>query len=238
MLRPISSVAMGYPSRTLTQSGQRLRCTRHQAFHNTWGYEMLLHLNADERQYCLHRKAWMIFSNIRPKAAASDFAPGHVGMVRKSLGHCAENIARGLAALLLVASASCTGSPKTLEAPPQFEVTTPAGVASVSIRQSLPEMTDDEFTQLVRGAMQRASPGSILSGPVVAPFPLRRIVWHVEPTPARGGSTVMVNVFEGADAYAYEEETVVSGAPPGAIEYALVSMSERLFNDIRDRSRN
>src|SRR5437868_2747854 len=49
------------------------------------------------------------------------------------------------ALLLLAGLASCTGSPAALALQPDFEVMTPPGVASVSIRQSPPGMTQAEF---------------------------------------------------------------------------------------------
>jgi len=169
-----------------------------------------------------------------PKATTKDFFLGEVGIVGKTLRHYVENIARAVAPLLLIAGTSCTGSPRTLASQPEFEVRTSAGVASVSIRQSPPGMTDEEFTHLVREAMERAAPGSVLAGPVVAPYPLRRIVWHVDPTPSRGASRVVVNVFDGAEPYAYEQDTVADSEPTDAIEFTLTSMSERLSADIAD----
>lgn len=148
---------------------------------------------------------------------------------------CTARSARYTTLLLLIAVSSCTGSPRTLALQPAFEVMTAGGVASVSIRQSAPGMTDEEFTELVKEAMERAAPGSVLPGPVAAPFPLHRIVWHADPIPSRGGSRVVVNAFEGAEPYAYEQETIDDSAPTDAIEFALISMSERLLPDIADR---
>ena len=66
--------------------------------------------------------------------------------------------ARTLALVLLSGLAACTGSPATLAMRPDFEMMTPAGLASVSIRQSPPDMTDAEFTRLVIAGMTRAAP--------------------------------------------------------------------------------
>ena len=190
--------------------------------------------NADERQYDLPGEGRMAEFDTGPRATTKDFFPGDVGIVGKTLRHYVENIARAVAPLLLIAGTSCTGSPRTLASQPEFEVRTSAGVASVSMRQSPPGMTDEEFTQLVQEAMERAAPGSVLAGPPVAPFPLRRIVWHVDPTPSRGASRVVVNVFEGTEPYAYEQDTIAYSEPTDAMELALVSMSERLLADITD----
>jgi hypothetical protein len=134
--------------------------------------------------------------------------------------------------LLLLFQTGCTGSPATLRQPPDFEVATRAGIASVSIRQPLPEMTDTEFAHLIRTAMESAAPGSVLSAPVKPPFPALRIVWHVQPMPPRGGSRVVVNVFAGSVPFAYDMETVDYAAPTAATESALRSLSEQLLTTI------
>ena len=90
------------------------------------------------------------------------------------------------ALLLLFGIASCIGSPAIVALQPDFEVMTSADIASVSIRQSPPGMTDAEFTTLVRVGMERAARGSVITGPVEPPFPSRRIVWHVDPSASRG----------------------------------------------------
>jgi hypothetical protein len=141
----------------------------------------------------------------------------------------------GLALGLLFDLAACTGSPSTLALQPDFEVTTAAGVASVSIRQSFPGMTYAEFTRLVRTGMERATPGDVLGKPVNPPFPWRRIVWHVN-LGLLGVSRLSVNVFDGSVPYAYEQEVLENGAPPGAITSAVRSMSKRLLADIAART--
>lgn len=141
-------------------------------------------------------------------------------------------LARTRALLLLSGLAACTGSPATLALQPDFEVMTPAGIASVSIRQSPPGMTDAEFTQLVRVGMERAARGSAIAGRVEPPFPSQRIVWHVDPSPPMGSSRLVVNVFDGANPYAYEQETVTNGPPTAVITSAVESMSERLLADV------
>ena len=147
----------------------------------------------------------------------------------------AKLAATALAPALMLFSglAACTGLPATLASQPDFEVLTRAGVASVSIRQSPPGMTEAQFTQLVKAGMERASPGSVIAGPVEPPFPSRRIVWHVNPAaPPRGISRLVVNVFDGANPYAYEQETVANSEPRVVISSALESMSERLLADV------
>jgi hypothetical protein len=137
----------------------------------------------------------------------------------------------GLALGLLFGPAACTGSPSTLALQPDFEVMTTAGIASVSIRQPFPGTTFAESTRLVRIGMERAAPGDVLGKPVGPPFPLRRIVWHVNQG-LRGVSRLSVNVFDGSVPYAYEQEVLENGAPRGAIASAVTSMSERLLVDI------
>ena len=141
-------------------------------------------------------------------------------------------LAHARALLLLGGLASCTGSPATFALRPDFEVMTPAGIASVSIRQSPPGMTDAEFTQLVRVAMERAARGSVTAGRAEPPFPSQRIVWHAEQSASSGISRMVVNVFDGANPYAYQQETVTNGTPPAVIASAVESMSERLLADV------
>src|SRR5277367_190224 len=75
-------------------------------------------------------------------------------------------------ALLLVSGlAACTGSPATLALQPDFEVMTPAGIASVSVRQPLPGMTDAQFTQLVTTGMHRVARDNVTPGGVGSPTP-------------------------------------------------------------------
>lgn len=140
-----------------------------------------------------------------------------------------------LVLLALSGVAACTGSPATLALQPAFEVMTSAGWASVSIRQSPPGMTTAAFTRLVRMGMERAS-GSVMAGPVTPPFSPQRIVWHVNPSPSRGLSRLDVNVFNGAEPYVYELETVTNSAPTAVITSAIESMSERLLTDIAARA--
>jgi hypothetical protein len=134
--------------------------------------------------------------------------------------------------LLLLFQTGCTGSPATLRQPPDFEVATRAGIASVSIRQSLPGMTHAESAHLIRTAMESAAPGSVLSAPVKPPFPVLRIVWHVQRMPPRGGSRVVVNVFAGSIPFAYDLETVDDSAPTANTEWAVRSLSEQLLTTI------
>ena len=136
----------------------------------------------------------------------------------------------GLALASLLATAGCTGSPYTVAMTPDFEMMTPEGVASVSIRESLPNLTDAEFQRVVMTGMQSAMPGRIVEQPVAAPYPTRRIVWHVNPMAERGVSRLFVNVFDGATPVAYEEDTVSNGAPRGAITQVVASLTTRLVS--------
>jgi hypothetical protein len=106
---------------------------------------------------------------------------------------------------------------------------TPAGTASVSIRESVPGLTDSEFEQLVRTGMERAAPNAVLSGPVQPPFPQIRIVWHVNRYGHDGESSLVVNIFKGSEPFAYEQEVIDSGAPRATIVGAVESMTNRLI---------
>ncbi len=134
-----------------------------------------------------------------------------------------------LALVTLFGPVACTGSPATLALRPDFEVKTLAGIDSVSIRESLPGMTESEFEQLVRMGMEHAAPGSVLPGPVEGPFPQCRIVWHVNPNVGRGVSRLVANVFDGAVPVAYEQEVVTNGAPTVKITDAIESVTSRLI---------
>ena len=141
-----------------------------------------------------------------------------------------------LALLLQSGLAACASSPTTLALRPDFEVVTPAGVASVIIRESPDGMTDGEFAHLVSTGMTLGAPGSMIAGRIEPPFPSQRIVWHVNPSASRGTSRLVVNVFEGAHPYAYEQETVTDSAPTAALASAIESMSTRLLADVAARA--
>jgi len=145
-------------------------------------------------------------------------------------------LAHTCALLLLCGLASCTGSPATLALQPAFDVMTPAGIASVSIRESPAGMSDAEFTRLVMAGMERAAPASVIAGRVEPPFPSRRIVWHVNLSAQRGISRLVVNVFDGANPYAYEQDTVTDDAPATEVTSAVELMSERLLADVAARA--
>lgn len=128
--------------------------------------------------------------------------------------------------LAQIAVSACTGSPATLAMRPDFQVTTPAGPASVSIRETPSGMTFSRFEQAVRTAMESEMLPDPQAGPT--PAPLRRIVWHVSSTPARGISRLVVNVFDGSTPFAYAQETIDNDAPIGTIADAASSMLHRL----------
>jgi hypothetical protein len=135
-----------------------------------------------------------------------------------------------LAVMALLGPAACTGSPTTLALQPDFAMATSEGVTSVSVRNSLPGMTDNEFARVVRTGMERAAPGAVLSDPVHAPFPQFRIVWHVNPNGPRGStSKLVVNIFNKSTPFAYEQAVVNNSAPPSAITGTVESMTRRLI---------
>jgi hypothetical protein len=132
--------------------------------------------------------------------------------------------------------AACTGSPATLALQPDFDMATPAGTASVSIRQAPLGMPDRQFLRLVEAGMEHAAPGSVNPGPVNPPFPVRRIVWHVTFNPRGGTSRVVVNVFNGSVPYAYEQDVIENDAPKRVLTYTIRSLSSRLLADMAARS--
>jgi hypothetical protein len=113
---------------------------------------------------------------------------------------------------------------------------TPAGIASVSIRESPAGMTDAEFTRLVMAGMERAAPASVIAGRVEPPFPSQRIVWHVNLSAPRVISRLVVNVFDGANPYAYEQDTVSNDASAAVVTFTVEGMSERLLADLAARA--
>lgn len=138
--------------------------------------------------------------------------------------------------LLLSSLAACTGSPRTLAMRPDFEMMTPAGVASVSVRQPLPATTDAESMQLILAGMQQAARGDVIVGRVASPYPSQRIVWHNNPSGSRSTSRLVVNVFDGANPYAYEEATITETTPAAVVTSDIASMSRRLLADIAARA--
>jgi hypothetical protein len=140
------------------------------------------------------------------------------------------------ALLLLSGLAACTGSPGITALQPDFEVMTPAGKASVSIRQSPPGITGAEFARLVRAGMEGAAPKTVMAGRIDPQAPEQRIVWHVSTSPSGIMSQLVVNVFDGATPYAYEQDSVPNDASRTTITTAVQSMSGRLMADVAARA--
>ena len=111
---------------------------------------------------------------------------------------------------------------------PAFEVTTAGGPASVSIRETPPDMTFAEFQNAVKTGMQSAKPASWQPTCVAAPFPNRRIVWHVYPIFPRGTSRLVVNVFNGSIPFEHAQQVIDNTAPPSTVVYAVRTLTERL----------
>ena len=124
---------------------------------------------------------------------------------------------------------ACAGSTATLAIPPDFEMMTPAGISSVSVRRPPPAMTDADFERLVAAGMLSATPGSQMNGPMATPSPTRRIVWHASSMAPRGVFRLVVNVFDGSVRFAYEEQVVDNSAPSNVLESAIASLTRRLL---------
>jgi hypothetical protein len=137
----------------------------------------------------------------------------------------------GIAGLLLASLCgltACTGSSATVALRPDFEITTPSGIATVSVREAPPGMADDRFTRMIEMGMDRAKPGSVVVAAAQAPYPAHRIVWHVKPAPPRGMSRVTVNSFNGLNPFAFEQETVANEASESEIVSTVEMMTRRL----------
>jgi hypothetical protein len=131
---------------------------------------------------------------------------------------------------------ACTGSPTTLALQPDFDVATSAGPASVSIRDTPPDMTFAEFQQAVSAGMQSAMPARAQTTSVAAPFPARRIVWHVHPIIRSGTSRLVVNVFDGSSGPTVEAQQVIDNAAPrSSVEYAVQALTQRLMAKLDQR---
>jgi hypothetical protein len=132
---------------------------------------------------------------------------------------------------LFVGITGCTGSPATLALRPSFEIKTPVGLAGVSIREALPGTTDEAFAKMVRTGTEQGASVTAIDPPAVSPSPIpcMRIVWHVTPVAARGVSRLVVNLFNGATPFAYEQVVVDNTAPPAAITYTIGMTIRQLF---------
>jgi hypothetical protein len=122
--------------------------------------------------------------------------------------------------------AACAGSPATQAMQPDFEVSTAAGPASVSVRGAPPDMTTPEFEHLVEVAMSSAMP--TIPATAVQPFPDRRIVWHVDAMPPHGTSRLAVNIFNGSVPFSYHQEVIDDSAPRSMTVYAVRALSGRI----------
>jgi hypothetical protein len=143
---------------------------------------------------------------------------------------------RALILALFVGLTACTSWPPVPALRPDFDVMTPAGLASVSIRQAPYGMTDAQFADAVRTGMEQTAPGSIVAGSVEPPFPSQRIVWHAHTTASRGTTDLIVNIFNGWTPYAYEEGTIVNDAPSAVVSSTIGLLSKQLLAAIAARS--
>jgi hypothetical protein len=91
-------------------------------------------------------------------------------------------------------------------------------------------MTDAEFTQVVARGMETAMPGSLT--PTSTPYPTQRIVWHVNPMAGRGVTRLFVNVFDGPDSFAYEQQVLGNNARPAVLRSAVASMTNQLMAEV------
>jgi len=157
-------------------------------------------------------------------------------LVSNDTGVCIMHLFRTLSFSASLVVSACTGSPATLALPPEFDVATSAGPASVSIRETPPEMTFTEFKQAVSVGMQSAMP-ICAQTTTVAPFPTRRIVWHVYPIFPRGASRLVVNVFDGSAATVEAQQVIDNTVPRSSIEYAVRVLTRRLMAKLDQRDK-
>ncbi len=96
-------------------------------------------------------------------------------------------------------------------------------------------MTTAEFTRVTARGMREAMPGSVMMTPMTAPFPTRRIVWHVNPVAARGVVRLVVNAFDGSGPFAYEQQSVDNSAQADVIQSTIAEMTIRLNSALDQR---
>ncbi len=123
---------------------------------------------------------------------------------------------------------ACVGSASGLVQQPAFELNSSTGLVGVNIRQPLPGRTDNEFETLVKSGMLQALPASTVVTPLTAPFPERRLVWHVSLDVPHGTSRLILNMFDGPRVVAYDQEHIGSDASSAEILAAIESMTQRL----------
>jgi hypothetical protein len=90
-------------------------------------------------------------------------------------------------------------------------------------------MTLAEFDGTVKSGMESALTASLEPAPAVGPFPERRIVWHVNTMPGRGGSRLVVNAFNGSVPFTYEQQMIDNADTPDVLAGTVQSMTRRLF---------
>jgi hypothetical protein len=140
-----------------------------------------------------------------------------------------RQLANACAVLAILGGAAGCGGPRPTALHPDFEVVTSAGIASVSIREPLPGLTDEDSVRVLRAGMARIMPVSSDQASMAPPFPQRRIVWHVEPTSGRGTSRVIVNIFDGSVPVAYEQDVVDNDVSTTTLTFTIESLTRRLL---------
>jgi len=112
---------------------------------------------------------------------------------------------------------------------PDFNMVTPAGVVSVSIREALPGMPDNEFRDVVMTGMEHGCSCAAVASRPTGPYPQRRIIWHVNSnTASLGISTVVANIFDGSVPFASAQEMVPNGIESGALIDTIASITRQL----------
>jgi hypothetical protein len=76
--------------------------------------------------------------------------------------------------------------------------------------------------------MLQAIPTSTPVTSLTAPFPQRRLVWHVSVDVPHGTSRLILNMFDGSRAVAYDQEHIGSDASKDEILAAIEAMTQRL----------
>jgi hypothetical protein len=128
-----------------------------------------------------------------------------------------------------IALSGCTGSPATLAMKPDFDMVTPGGVVSVSVREALPGMPDNEFRDVVMTGMEHGCSCAAVASRPTGPYPERRIVWHVTSnTASLGVSTVAANIFNGSVPFASAQAVVPDGIESGALIDTVASITRQL----------
>lgn len=146
-----------------------------------------------------------------------------IGRRRKRLIGCS---------LLVTLLPSCTGGTETLSLVPAFEIATPGGLAGVSYRAPMPDLTDTASEQVIEAGMKRGCVCAINPAPVTDSHPKLRIVWHVDRIGRSSARLLLVNVFGGDSIIADDQQDISADTSREALVGIVSLMTVRLSTSL------